>query len=686
MARTIVNRRNLANFGGNIQPAATPIDTYYRPVKQTPPENEAVAGIISALKMVNPALEKYGDRVAKVASDTEFAAGQKEYDLMSPEDRKKALADIKSGKMSEVESPFWVRGFAKNLLASEAYKFGESLAIEYEKKKNEVTADGNSLFDWMATKKAEFIKANGLEGFAPDVLESHFMTPVRQFEQNTLQKHTAFKVKKIKDQNLANFRESLVAPTDGFINHIEIVDDKLQRDTLTGEFIKATNFKIQTYIDEGNDPKETLDGVEQMFKDKIREEYRDGNSELAEHIYRKGLLEIKGKEGKFGDYKRDKLEQWWESVKEEELTQSSKRLENERKIRKERMRKDSQKIREFIQSSNEDFNPITFGKDERVPQDLRDGWNFISNNETEYGSSNLVQLSNDIQNKVTAYDDTEKIDAITEALTVTHDYEEADALLEAARAKNNVTPTTYSNFKILIDKAKKDVYDLIDPDKTLDKMIKDMTRSEEATFGRESYDHENFMYAADIRNKARNLALELKKQVADGTKSQGEANVEFGKSINGFKLAHKANLEFVKQKDILEKKKDYFWENTNLGVEKENYSTLFDRAKRYRNARKQKLILESQGKQNSHEYSNVLNNMKLFETGFRRSQFYKNMVANRQDKNNTIDVLNQQIVALDKNQPLISGSPRDQYQPKSLDISMADFLRAIKEYERANPQ
>ena len=74
------------------------------------------------------------------ASDKEFAAGQKEYDLMSPEARKKALADIKSGKMSEVESPFWVRGFAKNLLASEAYKFGESLAIEYEKKKNEVTS------------------------------------------------------------------------------------------------------------------------------------------------------------------------------------------------------------------------------------------------------------------------------------------------------------------------------------------------------------------------------------------------------------------------------------------------------------------------------------------------------------------------------------------------------------------
>ena len=686
MGRTIVNRRNLANFGGNIQPAATPIDTYYRPIKQTPPENEAVAGIINALKMVNPALEKYGDRVAKVASDEEFAAGQKEYDLMSPEDRKKALADIKSGKMSEVESPFWVRGFAKNLLASEAYKFGESLSIEYEKKKNEVTADGNSLFDWMATKKAEFIKANGLQGFAPDVLESHFMTPVRQFEQNTLQKHTAFKVKKIKDQNEANFRDSLVAPTDGYVNNIEIVDDKLQRDTLTGEFIKATNFKIQTHIDEGNDPKETLDGVEQMFKDKIREEYRDGNSELAEHIYRKALLEIKGKEGKFGDYKRDKLEQWWESVKEDELNESSKRLENERKVRKERMRVGSLKIREFIQSSNEDFNPITFGKDERVPQDLRDEWIFISNNETEYGSSSLVQLSNDIQNKITAYDDTEKIDAITEALTVTHDYQEAEELLEAARIKNNVVPTTYSNFKILIDKAKKDVYDVIDPDKTLDKMIKDMTRSEEATFGRESYDHEHFEYAADIRNKARKLALDLKKQVADGTKRQGEANVEFGKSINGFKLAHKANLEYVKQKDILEKKKDYFWENTNLGIQKRNYSSLFQRADIYRKARKQKLILESQGQQNTHEYSNVLHNMKRFETGFRSNKFYKNMIANRQDKNNTIDVLNQQIVALDKNQPLASGDPRDQYQPKSLDVSVDDFLRAISAYQQANPQ
>ncbi len=397
-------------------------------------------------------------------------------------------------------------------------------------------------------------------------------------------------------------------------------------------------------------------------------------------------MEIKGKEGKFGDYKRDTLEQWWESVKEDELNESSKRLENERKVRKERMRVGSLKIREFIQSSNEDFNPITFGKDERVPQDLRDEWIFISNNETEFTSSALVQLSNDIQNKITAYDDTEKIDAITEALTVTHDYEEAEELLEAARTKNNVTPSTYSNFKILIDKAKKDVYDVIDPDKALDKMIKDMTRSEEATFGRESYDHEHFEYAADIRNKARKLALDLKKQVADGTKKQGEANVEFAKSINGFKQAHKANLEFVKQKDILEKKKDYFWENTNLGIQKQDYSSLFQRADRYRKARKQKIILESQGQQNTHEYSNVLHNMKMFENGFRRNKFYKNMVSNRQDKNNTIDVLNQQIVALDKNQPLASGDPRDQYQLKNLDVSIDDFLRAISAYQQANPQ
>lgn len=78
--------------------------------------------------------------------------------------------------------------------------------------------------------------------------------------------------------------------------------------------------------------------------------------------------------------------------------------------------------------------------------------------------------------------------------------------------------------------------------------------------------------------------------------------------------------------------------------------------------------------------------MKRFETGFRSNKFYKNMIANRQDKNNTIDVLNQQIVALDKNQPLASGDPRDQYQPKSLDVSVDDFLRAISAYQQANPQ
>ena len=82
-----------------------------------------------------------------------------------------------------------------------------------------------------------------------------------------------------------------------------------------------------------------------------------------------------------------------------------------------------------------------------------------------------------------------------------------------------------------------------------------MTRSEEATFGRESYDHEHFEYAADIRNKARKLALDLKKQVADVTKRQGEAYVEFGKSINGFKLAHNANLEYVKERLFLGKHK-----------------------------------------------------------------------------------------------------------------------------------
>ena len=645
MARTIVNRRNLANFGGNIQPAATPIDTYYRPVKQTPPENEAVAGIINALKMVNPALEKYGDRISKVASDTEFAAGQKEYDLMSSDDRKKALADIKSGKMSEVESPFWVRGFAKNLLASEAYKFGESLAIDYEKQKNQVTADGNSLFNWMASKKADFIKANGLEGFAPDVLESHFMTPVRQFEQNTLQKHTAFRVGQIKDENKMNFMKGLTAVHNSYLTSISGITDPLQRDTVTGEYLKGVNSKIQTYITEGNDPKEVLDAAEQMFKAEIEDEYDDGNTQLAEHIYRKGLLELRGKEGKFGDYKRDKLEDWWEGVQKEALEDQSKKLLAESRLRKEEGRIAAAKIKKYVTDNpTVNFNLSTFATDKSIPQDVKDAYNYWTVNSTELGDTTYKHLRNFITNPNDIINDEDTTKRLNILIYRDYDFKQAREELETANENSLIDPIVYANYREAIDKGEEGIFDSIDPSKNLGKLIKDFSKAENYSHLNETYNSEMFQYGEKIRKDATLEAQSLMRKVVNKEISKEDAAIEFNRKINEFRKNHTAKIAEVEQRSILLEKKDYFWENPDLQQnQKATYSKMVNPVDTYLRVKDEKLLLEEQGQQNTHKYSNVIYRLEMVSNGIRNTDFYKMMVANRKDKNNTIQVLNQNL-------------------------------------------
>ncbi len=679
MSRTIVNRRNLANFGGNIQPASTPIDTYYRPIKQTPPENEAVAGIINALKMVNPALEKYGDRISKVASDTEFAAGQKDYDLMSPEDRKKALADIKSGKISEVESPFWVRGFAKNLLASEAYKFGESLAIDYEKQKNEVTADGNSLFNWMASKKADFIKANGLEGFAPDVLESHFMTPVRQFEQNTLQKHTAFRVKQIKDENKMNFTKQLTAVHNGYLTSISGITDPLQRDTVTGEYLKGVNSKIQTYITEGNDPKEVLDAAEQMFKAEIEDEYEDGNTQLAEHMYRKGLLELRGKEGKFGDYKRDTLEDWWEGVQEKALEDQSKKLLAEGRIRKEEGRKAAAKIKKYVTDNpTVNFNTSTFRTDESIPKDVRDAYNYWIVNSTELGDTTFNHLKNFITNPNEIINDQDTTESLNNLIYRDYKFDEARTELETANENNRLDPVVYANYREAIDKAEEGIFDKIDPSKNLGKLIKDFTKAENYSHLNETYNAEMFQYGEQIRKDATLEAQSLMRKVANKTMDQEDAAIEFNRKISEFRKNHTAKIAEVEQRSILLEKKDYFWENPDLKQDnspaamKSQYSRGVGLISNYLNTLDRKLLLEEQGKQNTHDYGMVVSRLQSISKGIRNTNFYRMMIANRKDKNNTIQVLNQNLTGKDPKQvPML---PID-------DLPMKDIILTYEKYK-----
>ena len=508
----------------------------------------------------------------------------------------------------------------------------------------------------MASKKAEFIKNNGLEGFAPDVLESHFMTPVRQFEQNTLQKHTAFRVGQIKDENQMNFMKGLTAVHNGYLTSISGITDPLQRDTVTGEYLKGVNAKIQTYITEGNDAKKVLDAAEQMFKAEIEEEYKDGNTQLAEHIYRKGLLELRGKEGKFGDYKRDTLEDWWEGVQKEALKEQASKLTNEAKLRKEEGRIAAAKIKKYVTDNpTVNFNLSTFATDESIPKDIRDAYNYWTVNSTELGDTTYKHLRNFITNPNDIINDEDTTKRLNNLIYRDYDFKEARKELETANENNLIDPVVFASYREAIDKGEEGIFDKIDPSKNLGKLIKDFTKAENYSHLNETYNTEMFQYGEKIRKDATLEAQSLMRKVVNKEISKEDAAIEFNRKINEFRKNHTAKIAEVEQRSALLEKKDYFWENPDLSQDKNaTYGRIVNPIKTYLKIMDDKLLLEEQGQQNTQKYSNVIYRLEMVTNGIRNTDFYRMMVANRKDKNNTIQMINKNLTGDDPKQiPLL---------------------------------
>ena len=244
--RARVDTSRLRAMGETTAVVARPVDTYVRPA--APQKNQQYAQILSALSTVNPALDTFIDD--KVTKDREKQAnlGYKSFYEATPEERKAVSAQIKSGEINELQSPFWVEGFARSLLRNHATTFGSALTLEWNRKKDTGGFDFNA---FVAEERGKYIEANNLSSFRSDLFNDEFAGVTQKFEAQVQQRNYEHRIAQAKKARMQTLGDSMVTVLEAAQNKM----DTMPFDAQTGDSFSANiNAVIQSAIDQGMDP------------------------------------------------------------------------------------------------------------------------------------------------------------------------------------------------------------------------------------------------------------------------------------------------------------------------------------------------------------------------------------------------------------------------------------------------
>ena len=244
--RARVDTSRLRAMGETTAVVARPVDTYVRPA--APQKNQQYAQILSALSTLNPALDTFIED--KVTKDREKQAnlGFKSFYEATPEERKAVSAQIKSGEINELQSPFWVEGFARSLLRNHATTFGSALTLEWNRKKDTGGFDFNA---FVAEERGKYIEANNLSSFRSDLFNDEFAGVTQKFEAQVQQRNYEHRIAQAKKARMQTLGDSMVTVLEAAQNKM----DTMPFDAQTGDSFSANiNAVIQSAIDQGMDP------------------------------------------------------------------------------------------------------------------------------------------------------------------------------------------------------------------------------------------------------------------------------------------------------------------------------------------------------------------------------------------------------------------------------------------------
>ena len=294
MSRVIVDRRNLANLQQNLSTSVSGYsDTYSAPTKFNPVDVNKTESLLRAFSTFDSALDKFADRKSVEAARAEEAAGLKQFQLDSEDDRKEALKKIKSGEMRETQSPFFVRAYAKQHLKAQAFRYGVQLNEAWQNEsKNLVGDDGTAFQQFLDKNTQDFMQENGLANFDGAFLQENFLVPINQYKQQITQRHINRKFEQLKEAAIEKAAENIMASVQTFSGYVAQIgmDKALSNDEkgltgfnanyITGQIQK----EIQTLRDSGYDTGRIWEILKQKMEN-LASTYTDANEqELAEYV------------------------------------------------------------------------------------------------------------------------------------------------------------------------------------------------------------------------------------------------------------------------------------------------------------------------------------------------------------------------------------------------------------------
>ena len=295
--RARVDTSRLRAMGETSAVVARPVDTYVRPA--APQKNEQYAQILSALSTVNPALDTFiADKVTK-DRETQANKGEKSFYEASPEERKAVSAQIKNGEINELQSPFWVEGFARSLLRNHATTFGSALTLEWNRQKDSGGFDFNA---FVAEERGKYVEANNLSSFRSDLFNDEFAAVTQTFENQVLQRNFEHRIAQAKKARMQSLGDSMSTVIQGMQEALDTeAFDGQKGDTYSAQI----NAEIQTAIDQGLDPSGVISMAEGFLKGTIFDlAQNEQNQDIA-----KGMLRnLKLKSGTYGIVYKDKYE------------------------------------------------------------------------------------------------------------------------------------------------------------------------------------------------------------------------------------------------------------------------------------------------------------------------------------------------------------------------------------------
>ena len=240
--RVQVDTSSLRRLNPKTAVVARPVDTMVSVSNQVQ-QNSQLMQTANALAQVNPKLSKYLQDGQLQRNEDDQEEGTAAWQKANDEEKKAYLKAIKSGKIDEVESPFFIKGMSKGVLRDRARDYGQQLVIGWNAQKG---TKGFNLDKFLSESKEAYIKEHGLDGFADNIFNSEFGRLAEAYGNQVSQRNYEDRLKKTRQARLTLLGKDVVGAAAKATSN--------QGEFNATTYIAEVNKVMEQAISEGLDP------------------------------------------------------------------------------------------------------------------------------------------------------------------------------------------------------------------------------------------------------------------------------------------------------------------------------------------------------------------------------------------------------------------------------------------------